>query len=605
MSDVTAVSSGCVTDPHAEYTRRLEGWTARTAALDQRLAWLGNGRFLLFFVGLFFLLAGFGLKWFAPAWIGLPVLGFLGLSVAYQRAARDRYSAQVAAAYYARGLARLEDRWAGTGNSGDRFLDSEHPNAADLDLFGPGSVFELLCTTRTRPGEELLAAWLCAPASPEEVRKRQEAVQDLRSRLDLREELSGLGAVVPAGVDLQGLAEWGAAAPWPGALAARLSATVLAASSVVTFVLWAMEYTSVLPFLGAIAVQMSIALALRRRVRQILGPVEQRTRELLVFAGVLERIEREPVEAPRLQELRQALTTAGLQPSQLMARVYGLLELLDWRRNLYFAPFGALLMWTTHLACALERWRGKAGAAIGGWIAVVGQFEALCALAAFAYENPTYTFPEVINGPVCWEGEALGHPLLPRAACVTNSLTLNRTEAVFIVSGSNMSGKSTWLRTVGVNTVLALAGAPVRARRFRLTPVIVGGTLRIQDSLQAGRSRFFAEILRIRQLVDLARGASPLLFLLDEVLHGTNSHDRRHGAEAVVRGLVARGAVGLVTTHDLALTHIAEALAPHAVNVHFADRVVDGTITFDYTMRPGVVQHSNALALMRAVGLEV
>jgi DNA mismatch repair ATPase MutS len=169
-----------------------------------------------------------------------------------------------------------------------------------------------------------------------------------------------------------------------------------------------------------------------------------------------------------------------------------------------------------------------------------------------------------------------------------------------------MSGKSTLLRTVGINTVLALAGAPVCASRMRVSPLVVGATLRIQDSLQAGRSRFYAEITRLRQLLDLAKASPPpLLFLLDEILHGTNSHDRRLGAEAVVRSLLGRGAIGLVTTHDLALTHLAELLAPQAVNMHFADRIDGDQITFDYLMRPGVVQHSNALALMRAVGLEV
>jgi DNA mismatch repair ATPase MutS len=188
---------------------------------------------------------------------------------------------------------------------------------------------------------------------------------------------------------------------------------------------------------------------------------------------------------------------------------------------------------------------------------------------------------------------------------VPNDVTLGADAPhVLLVSGSNMSGKSTYLRTVGTNVVLALAGAPVRARRLALTPLHVGATLRIQDSLQAGKSRFYAEITRLKELADLAEGDLPLLFLLDEILHGTNSHDRRIGAEAIVRGLVARGAIGLVTTHDLALTELAGGGALLA-NAHFEDQVRDGEIAFDYTLRPGVVTHSNAIALMRAVGLRV
>jgi DNA mismatch repair ATPase MutS len=187
---------------------------------------------------------------------------------------------------------------------------------------------------------------------------------------------------------------------------------------------------------------------------------------------------------------------------------------------------------------------------------------------------------------------------------VRNDVRLVGGLRVLVVSGSNMSGKSTLLRTVGINAVLALAGGTVRAHRLRLSPLAVGATLRVQDSLQAGRSRFFAEITRVRRLLDLAR-SGPLLFLLDEVFQGTNSGDRRQGAEAVVRRLVEAGAVGLVTTHDLALTGIAERLAPRAANVHFEDRYEDGAMTFDYRMRPGVVQSTNGLALMRAVGIDV
>jgi DNA mismatch repair ATPase MutS len=244
---------------------------------------------------------------------------------------------------------------------------------------------------------------------------------------------------------------------------------------------------------------------------------------------------------------------------------------------------------------------------VSGWLEAVADLEALSSLAGYAHEHPDDVFPEVVEpgpgGLPLLDGDALRHPLL--AAAVPNDVRLGGTgPQVLLVSGSNMSGKSTYLRTVGLSVVLALAGAPVRAARLRLTPVHAGATLRIQDSLQAGTSRFYAEITRLKELMDLARGRFPLLFLLDEILHGTNSHDRRIGSEALVRGLVERGAVGLVTTHDLALTELAGGTGSLA-NAHFEDQVRDGEIAFDYRLRPGVVGHSNALALMRAVGLEV
>jgi DNA mismatch repair ATPase MutS len=217
-------------------------------------------------------------------------------------------------------------------------------------------------------------------------------------------------------------------------------------------------------------------------------------------------------------------------------------------------------------------------------------------------------FPEVLErgpgDPPSLEADGLRHPLLPGA--VPNPVRLGGKggPAALLVSGSNMSGKSTYLRTVGMAAVLGLAGAPVAAARCRLTQLVPGATLRIQDSLQAGRSRFYAEITRLRALQDLAQGPLPLLFLLDEILHGTNSHDRRIGARAVLETFLAQGAIGLVTTHDLALTELGHG-AGSLANAHFEDQVTDGRIAFDYRLRPGVVAHSNALALMRAVGLRV
>jgi DNA mismatch repair ATPase MutS len=238
---------------------------------------------------------------------------------------------------------------------------------------------------------------------------------------------------------------------------------------------------------------------------------------------------------------------------------------------------------------------------------VVGELEALSALAMHGYEHPADPFPALVASGPLFSAEGLRHPLLAEAVAVPNDVQLGGAAGlrVIVVSGSNMSGKSTLLRSVGVNAVLALAGAPVRAARLSLSPLVIGATLRIDDSLEAGHSRFYTEILRLRSIVDAARGPVPLLFLLDEILHGTNSHDRRIGAEAVVHALVDAGAIGLVTTHDLALTRLPDQLGAAGTNMHFQDRIGDGKMVFDYRMRPGIVEHSNALALMRAIGLDV
>jgi DNA mismatch repair ATPase MutS len=262
-------------------------------------------------------------------------------------------------------------------------------------------------------------------------------------------------------------------------------------------------------------------------------------------------------------------------------------------------------LWTPYWAIQAENWRRESGVAVRRWLTAMGAIEALSSLASHAFEHPEDPFPEFAeNGP--WlEAEDIAHPLLPEERAIRNSVRLGGELRVLIVSGSNMSGKSTLLRTLGSNVALAQAGATVRARRMRISPLALGASIRVTDSLQEGVSRFYAEILRLRQILDEASGQLPVLFLIDEFLHGTNSHDRRIGAEAMVRGLLDRGAIGLITTHDLALADIADGLGERAANVHFEDRVQNGRIEFDYVMRPGIVRKSNAIELMRSVGLEV
>jgi hypothetical protein len=624
LSDEPAAPTADKLSPRAEYQRRLEDRRALAAERERTHAVTGISRFAIAAAGAVLLLMVFALGWLSPAWLAVPAVAFLALSYWHQRVTRALTRARRAITYYERGLARLAGEWQSFGDPGDRYLDDRHPNARDLDLFGKESLYQVLATARTRSGKDLLAAWLLAPAEPGEVRARQAAVAELAPYLDLREDLALLGADVPAGVDLAKLAEWGEAPPILTSGLLRLVAFLLAALTVGSVVYLIAGFSTMmsefgvpeaaawaggpglLPFVGAGLLELGFALWLHTSVRRVLTPLERRAHDLAVFHGILARLEQEQFRSPRLAQLRAALQTTGKAPSQRIEQLAALLELLDSKRNLYFAPFAALLLWTTQLAFALEAWRRATGPAIRGWLEAVAQLEALGALATYAAENPEDPFPEVVEeGPV-FDGEGLGHPLLPKAACVRNDLRLGGEVRVLVVSGSNMSGKSTLLRTVGVNAVLALAGAPVRARRLRVSPLTVGATLRVQDSLQAGVSRFMAEVRRVRQLVELARGPRPLLFLLDELFAGTNSHDRRLGAEAVIRTLVESGAVGLITTHDLALTHITDLLGGRAANVHFEDNFEEGGgVTFDYRMRPGVVRRSNALALMRSVGLEV
>ncbi len=337
----------------------------------------------------------------------------------------------------------------------------------------------------------------------------------------------------------------------------------------------------------------------------IFHDVDEAGHDLGLLSGVLGRLEVERFTSARLATLRAELDVDGQPPSRRIARLNLLTDLMDSREHFLVRLIGPMLLWDLHLVYAIERWRRTSGPAVRRWLVAVGEIEALSSLAGYHYEHPNDVFPELISGTPCFDGDELGHPLLPESVMVRNDVRLAGELRVLVVSGSNMSGKSTLLRTLGVNAVLAQAGAPVRAKRLRLTPLSIGASIHIQDSLQGGVSRFYAEITRLGLIMRRAADSPPVLFLIDELLHGTNSHDRRIGAEAIVRSLVDRGAIGLVTTHDLALAHVADALGARGANVHFQDVLEDGRMRFDYRMRPGVVQKSNALALMRSVGLDV
>jgi DNA mismatch repair ATPase MutS len=324
-----------------------------------------------------------------------------------------------------------------------------------------------------------------------------------------------------------------------------------------------------------------------------------------LLSTVLEQFEAERFSAKNLIELQAALQVEGLTPSRAIARLDRLAESLESRRNPFLRLFDPFVFWSLQFAFAVEAWRKRYGHAVRGWIAAVGEMEALCSLAGYSYEHPGDVFPEFTEESPLFEAVGFAHPLMPESRAVRNDLRLGGTLRLMVISGPNMAGKSTFVRAVGINVVLAQCGAPVRARRLRLSPLAPAASICILDSLRGGVSHFYAEITRLKQIADLTDGPLPVLFLLDELLQGTNSHDRRIGAEAVVRSLVEHGAIGLITTHDLALAQIGDDAQLGSANFHFEDHLENGELRFDYCLTPGVVRTSNALRLMRSIGLEV
>ena len=632
MSTSLATAQG----PRRVYQERRADRRTAHAAADRRHHTVGTLRLVGVGIAGALGLGIVGGAGYSAWWLLAPLAGVFWLGVRMDRIEAERTRLERAIAFYDRGLARLDDAWSGTGDRGDDFAEPQHLYAADLDLFGDGSLFQRLNAARTRRGMATLAGWLLSPAAPDVIRARQTAVDELTPNADLREDLAVLGDDTRAAIDAQALAAWGVAPPAfdsPALLTAGRIASVAGALALAAGVSYAVAEGRSLDlsdgvrsllgwyFVAAVVGVAIVQLRVQPTAARVFKGVDSAARHVALLGDLLGRLESERFGAPRLAELRAELDVDGEPPSRQVARLTRLMEQVDSRHNAFARLFGFFLVWDVHLAHAVERWRLASGPKLRTWLDTVGEMEALASLAGYRFERPRDVWPELVEGTPRFEAKALAHPLL-NADAVANDVRLDIRPQVLVLSGSNMSGKSTLLRTIGINAVLAQAGAPVRAQRLRMSPLAVGASIRIIDSLQEGSSRFHAEILRLRAILARTAAAttsldnapdgneSPndgtsLLFLIDECLHGTNSHDRRVGADAVVTSLVERGAIGLVTTHDLALTGITDALGQRAENVHFTDQLTNGKLCFDYKLRPGVVGKGNALELMRAVGFDI
>jgi len=537
----------------------------------------------------------------------IPAAAFVLFAVLHDRVVGRIADLNRVLAFYERGIARLHDAWAGTGETGERFLEASHPYARDLDVFGKGSLFELLCTARTRAGEEKLANWLLEPAALETIQARHEAVAELTGRVAFRERLFAAGDPVGVAVHPEWLVRWGETAPDLGRAYLRPLMAVLSALWVAGLLYW-MASGFWGPLLLVSIVNLSAGFLIGHGVGDFVRATEGATTDLMVLAQVLEVLERERFESDLLRGLHARLREAPRVPSAAIRKLNRVARFLEARRNFYVRPINPLVFYTAQFAFAAESWRRKFGASIRVWLDVVGDFEALGGLASYAYEHPSAVLPEFVEEGPYFEAEQFAHPLLPEKRAVRNDLRLDASVQLVIISGPNMAGKSTFVRAVGINAVLAQCGSVVQAQRLRMSPLAIGASICVLDSLQGGVSRFYAEIQRLKLISDLTHTPRLVLFLLDELLSGTNSHDRLTGTEYLVRALLEQGAIGLITTHDLALTQIPEAGergGGRAVNCHFEDHLENGELRFDYRLKPGVVRTSNALRLMQSIGLAV
>ena len=600
-----------MSDPRAEYSKRLEGYAQIIAAKNRRHILLGNTKLAMIvaeIVGVWLVLAK---DLFPPYWLILPAAAYLILAIAHEYILRAKKTAEAASDFYHRGIARMDDRWSDIGSTGENFRSQDYLYAEDLDIFGKGSLFQLLSQARLPMGEKRLAEWLCVPSEREAILGRQSLVADLRENLDLREYLAVTGEALRARLDPESLIGWaeGAALLPPGLWRAATIFLSLAFLAAIVFWFRAGTYT---PLLSVLAFEIALRRWLRPRAETVMHGISCNAEGLLLFAQILERLEREKFSSAKLNSMIGQLrgeTREHVPASKLVTKLARIVYWIDGEHSLLGHLAELPFLYSLQVGYAAEAWRRKWGRVLRIWANVTGEMEALLSFAGYSYEHPADPFPTLVdaqNRGAEFYGEELGHPLIAAAKCVRNSVSLDLDTRVMLVSGSNMSGKSTYFRTVGINTVLAMAGAPIRGKSLQLAPLALGTRIRGGDSLQEGRSNFYTEILHIRRVFALLKESKyPLLFLFDELLEGTNSKDRRIGAQSLLEVLLKNGAIGIVTTHDLALTEIGTAIGAPLRNMHFEDQVQDGKMVFDYHLREGMVTKSNALELMRIVGLEM
>jgi hypothetical protein len=615
MADAPVPSSPLVPQwdaPFTAYRERHSRAVLEKAALDRRSSRIADARALTFITAV--VLVGLTFWGKLPRWgywaSAGSAVAYAALATWHHRVSRREAAAALRETFNVRGLSRCAGLWRGFPEDGSRFAAAEHLYAADLDLYGQGSLFQLLNETATRWGEDALARTLAAPPQDtQQTAARQGALRELSPRVDFRQELHVEARLASRDkADPAQFIAWAEGkSPLEGIRWALPLASLLPVLTLTLFVLGRFDVVPRASFWAGLFLHLGLAFLTRKALSQTYEQISMGERGFVRFERVFARVESEPLQHPLLGSLG-VRPEGGLASEHLRAfsRRFAFAEVRQ--SGQLHAVLHFLTLWDLHAMFALDRWRKAHGARVRGWFEALAQLEALCALATFAHDRPDCPYPLVVDqssgGGTRLVASDLGHPLLDRP--VLNDVSLPGPGAALVVTGSNMAGKTTLLRAMGVNTVLALAGAPVCAKTLEVTPLQIVTSMRVKDSLERGVSYFYAEVQRIKTVLDAATSAQGrALFLLDEILLGTNTRERQIASQEVLRALLRTGAIGAVATHDLALTSLAAEQQGRVANVHFREQVEDGKMTFDYRLRTGVVDSTNALKLLRLAGIPI
>lgn len=598
-----------IVEPQETYQKLVAEYKNKLAAVSKLNDRLVLWRTLSFIAASGLTVYGFTTEKLAYAAISLPLLVlFLWLVVKQQTVKEQLLYLNNLININQTALDRLAWKWTGFSNTGQRFADPGHPYTTDLNIFGQGSLFQYISCTTSYMGDQALAGLLDSRSGYEQILQRQQAVQDLAWRLQWRQNFQamGIGKKVQRENPVQLLA-WAREAP-ANILNNKYLPLVwlLPAGTFSILILWAYNIAPLNLLLAMLAVQLSIVVATSKKVmRQAFTRAERLAPELENYAALLKCIETEDLKAPLLLELKDKLRSGHGTASKQVKILSGIADRIKLRYSFIHIVINILTFYDLYNFIKLEAWKSINGLSLKKWLDVTGEFEALSSLAGMAYDNPDWVYPEVVDSSPMLEASSLGHPLINKATRVPNDVSFPGPGTIYVITGSNMSGKSTYLRTTGINLILAYAGAPVRAGRMRCSVMNIYCSMQIHDNLEQRISTFYAELKRIKLIVEAAAAGEPLLVLLDEIFKGTNSRDRIAGAKTVVKKLCSLAVLGLITTHDLELG-VLDRECPQCVrNYHFTDEITGNQINFDYRLKSGLSQTTNAIALMRMVGIDV
>lgn len=589
------------------YEKREKHFSQELAKALTRLGYLAHLRLLTFLIAAF--LIGYSIYSGRAEFIlyaTSPAVAFIVLVINYRKLVKSAAYLENMVAINQKSLQRLAWLWPGFSEKGEQYTSSEHPYSIDLNIFGQGSLFQYINSTVTRGGEEALADLLKGQKDPASILERQESVKELAGDLPWGQHFQAAGMETEVKEENpEELLAW--AEDLQSGLKFPRFLLFLPFITALLFLLYFLQHLSLPLPLAFTVIQYGIVFTTTKKIHREFDRTQIASVRLKQYAALLKWIEGGSFKSIRLRRLQESLTGGGRKASSQIKALAGIVDLTQFRHNhpIIYVPVNTLTFWDLFTAKKLSAWKSLSGPFLETWLGVINDFEVQVSLAGLAYDNPGWVYPEITEEPPVFHASSLGHPLINPQERVCNDLGLPSPGTALIITGSNMSGKSTLLRTVGLNLVLAYAGAPVCAADLKAAFMPVYSKMQVVDDLSKGVSTYYAELTRIKMVIEAARAGEQIIYLLDEIFKGTNSKDRILGTKAVIRMLSSLPTLGLLTTHDLELAVLADENPELVKNYHFDDQIEGNRISFDYKLKPGVSTSTNAIALMKMVGIDV